>query len=52
MKQELDWPNASVIFDSLREQVLDRDLSAANEAQTRFDVIDRLIREVLGWRHG
>jgi hypothetical protein len=31
---------------------LDRDLSTANEAQTRFDVIDRLIREVLGWQHG
>jgi hypothetical protein len=51
-KSDLDWPEASVAFDRLRELVLDRDLSAENEAQTRFDVIDRLIRDVLGWQHG
>ncbi len=49
---ELDWPDASVAYDALHEQLRDRDLSDENEAQTRFDVIDRLIREVLGWQHG
>jgi hypothetical protein len=50
--QAMDWPDASVAFDSLRGEVGELDLSSAGEAQTRFDVIDRLLREVLGWRHG
>ena len=47
-----DWGQASVDFDVVNEFVSGRNLSAENEAQTRYDVIDRLIREVLGWKHG
>lgn len=47
-----DWGVASVAFDDLQSFVSSRDLARANEAQTRFDVIDRMIREVLGWQHG
>lgn len=47
-----DWGNSSIVFDEISSQVLSRELSNESEAQTRFDVIDRVIREVLGWRHG
>ncbi|HYT44577.1 MAG TPA: hypothetical protein VEP90_19760 [Methylomirabilota bacterium] len=47
-----DWGNVSETFDQIRLYVNNRDLVEANEAQTRFDVIDRLIREVLGWHYG
>jgi len=51
-KADSDWGKASVAFDAINEFVAGRDLSAENEAQTRYDVIDRLIREVLNWQHG
>lgn len=47
-----DWAEASERYDEIRSDLGERDLSDANEAQTRFDIIDRLIREVLGWRYG
>jgi len=47
-----DWGEASVDFDELKAFVQDRDLSLANEAQTRFDVVDRIITQVLSWPHG
>jgi predicted type IV restriction endonuclease len=47
-----DWGEASVPFDSIKEWIGLRDITAESEAQTRFDVIDRVIKEVLGWRHG
>lgn len=47
-----DWGEASEKYDEIRYNLLERDLAEANEAQTRFDLIDRLIREVLGWQHG
>lgn len=47
-----DWGSASVAFDSVNESILSRDLSSANEAQTRYDVIDRMIREVMDWKYG
>lgn len=47
-----DWGHASVQFDAIKDFVGTKDLSTANEAQTRYDIIDRLIREVLGWVHG
>jgi len=47
-----DWGEASGAFDELREFLDGRDVSEASEAQTRFDVVDRLIREVLSWPHG
>jgi hypothetical protein len=40
-----DWGEASEIFDSIKEYVALKDLTVANEAQTRFDVIDRIIRK-------
>lgn len=47
-----DWGEASESFDKLLEYVAQRDLASINEAQTRYDVIDRMLREVLGWKHG
>jgi hypothetical protein len=48
----LDWGAASEPFDDIA-RALDADaLLTANEAQTRFQVIDRVVREVLGWSHG
>jgi hypothetical protein len=47
-----DWGDASQSFDSIKEFIQDRTITDANEAQTRFDVIDRMIREVWGWPHG
>lgn len=48
----MDWGEISERFDDLKAFVGDRDLSQINEAQTRYDVIDRMLREVLGWTHG
>lgn len=48
----LDWANASEAFDQLKEKVGSIDLSNANEAQTRYIIIDALIREVFGWQPG
>jgi len=48
----MDWGEASASFDEIQSFVADRDLSGANEAQTRFDIIDRMIKEVLSWHHG
>jgi hypothetical protein len=47
-----DWGEISLIFDELKLFVQNKDLSNASEAQTRFDVIDRIIREILQWKHG
>ena len=43
---------ASEAFDGVNAYVGSRGLVSANEAQTRSDVIDRGIREVLGWQNG
>jgi hypothetical protein len=48
----VDWGEASKTFDDIQVFLGKKDLLTANEAQTRFDVIDRLIREVLCWPHG
>lgn len=50
--QEPDWGIVSVAFDQVKNFLNGKDLALTNEAQTRFDVIDRIIREVLGWQHG
>jgi len=49
---EEDWGLVSEQFDVLQKQVGELDLAAANEAQTRYDIIDELIRKVLCWRQG
>lgn len=48
----IDWGEASEIFDEIKNLINGKDLSAESEAQTRFDVIDRVIKEVLNWKHG
>jgi hypothetical protein len=48
-----DWASASETFDDLKKTISKSDeLASANEAQTRFDVIDQIIRNVLGWQTG
>lgn len=47
-----DWGETSERFDDLKVSVGDKDLSQVNEAQTRYDVIDRMLREVLAWTYG
>jgi len=47
-----DWAFASEHFDDLKSTVGSLDLVKASEAQTRFDVIDGFIRNVLGWQAG
>jgi len=50
--KERDWGWASPLFDEIKDYVGSKDLALVNEAQTRYDVIDRMIREVLNWSHG
>jgi hypothetical protein len=47
-----DFGEVSNTIDSIIHTIKGRILTAASEAQTRFDVIDRIIREVLQWQHG
>ena len=47
-----DWAHASEPFDELKRTVGALDLASANEAQTRYDVIDGFIRDVLAWQPG
>lgn len=47
-----DWGEASEYFDSINKYIDNHDILLENEAQTRFDVVDRIIRDVLGWQHG
>jgi hypothetical protein len=49
---EQDWGQCSVIFDDLKVTIKDRDILIDSEAQTRFDIIDRIIKDILGWSHG
>jgi predicted type IV restriction endonuclease len=47
-----DWGEASPAYDEVLAFVEDRDLASLNEAQTRYDVIDRMLRDILSWKHG
>jgi hypothetical protein len=47
-----DWGEISPQFDEIAKFLNSRDITTGNEAKTRFDVIDRIIKDVLGWRHG
>jgi hypothetical protein len=49
LESPFDWAEASESFDALKRMVAELDLASTNEAQTRFQVIDRFITEVLGW---
>jgi hypothetical protein len=47
-----DWGVQSKFFDEIKERVANKDLSLASEAQTRFDIIDEIIKKVFGWQLG
>lgn len=47
-----DWGEVSDIFEKISANAFDKILENESEAQTRFDVIDRIIREILQWEHG
>ncbi len=47
-----DWGEVSEIFDLIHKSAFDKKLENKSEAQTRFDVIDRIIKEILQWEHG
>ncbi|UOQ72109.1 hypothetical protein [Hymenobacter cellulosilyticus] len=47
-----DWSEASESFDEIKKYIQNRDITSINEAQTRFDIIDRIIREFLSWQYG
>jgi len=45
----MDWGEKSVELDKIAEIVCDKDLTSSSEAETRFQIIDTMIIEVLGW---
>ncbi len=47
-----DWGMASEVYDVIKKDLKGKNLLLVSEAQTRFDVIDRIIKELLGWEHG
>ncbi|WP_445458331.1 hypothetical protein [Flavobacterium sp. HNIBRBA15423] len=47
-----DWGEVSDIFAEIHKKALDKTLENESEAQTRFDLIDRIIKEILQWQHG
>ena len=47
-----DWGEVSEIFDDISSKAFSKELNNTSEAQTRFDVIDRIIKEVLQWENG
>lgn len=51
--QKSDWLIKSKKFDKIIEVFKKAgNIESESEAQTRFDIIDRVIKEVLGWSHG
>ena len=47
-----DWGEISEIYDLINKAAFNKQLENHSEAQTRFDVIDRIIKEVLQWNYG
>lgn len=47
-----DWGEVSEIFGDIHKRALNKDLENESEAQTRFDLIDRIIKEILQWEYG
>lgn len=47
-----DWGEISETYEQINKEAFNKNLENESEAQTRFDVIDRLIKEVLQWQHG
>ncbi|MFT6983913.1 MAG: hypothetical protein ACJAUD_002693 [Crocinitomicaceae bacterium] len=47
-----DWGEVSELFEEIHKKAFERTLENDSEAQTRFDVIDRVIKEILQWENG
>ncbi|WP_258097351.1 hypothetical protein [Marinoscillum pacificum] len=47
-----DWGEVSEKYLEIQKTAFNKRLANESEAQTRFDVIDRIIREILQWNHG
>jgi hypothetical protein len=47
-----DWGEVSENFEEIYKKGLKKELNNFSEAQTRFDIIDRIIKEILQWKHG
>lgn len=47
-----DWGEISEIYEQINKEAFSKTLENESEAQTRFDVIDRIIKDVLQWQHG
>lgn len=47
-----DWGEVSEIYEEIHKKALLKELQNESEAQTRFDIIDRVIREILQWEFG
>ena len=47
---EKDWGQNSNIFDEIFAYAKQNEILKKNEAQTRFHIIDRIIKELLGWK--
>jgi hypothetical protein len=47
-----DWGEVSELFEEIHKKAFERKLENNSEAQTRFDVIDRVVKEILQWENG
>lgn len=47
-----DWGEISETFEAIKKTAFNKNILTDSEAQTRFDIIDRIIREVLQWKYG
>ncbi|PZW37631.1 AAA domain-containing protein [Mesonia algae] len=47
-----DWGELSETFEKIHKKAILKELNNESEAQTRFDIIDRVIREILQYVHG
>ena len=47
-----DWGEVSELFAEIHKKALSKKLENESEAQTRFDLIDRIIKEILQYNYG
>jgi hypothetical protein len=47
-----DWGQVSETYELIKSEAFNKDLYNESEAQTRFDLIDRIIKEILQYKHG
>jgi len=48
----MDWGELEEKFLEIQKSAFNKKLHNESEAQTRFDVIDRVVKEILQWKHG